>query len=162
MADAAERATLGPMKISSPAFANGDMIPEQFSQYGANQSPPLAFSGVPPDAHSLVLVIDDPDAPHGLVTHCIAFNIDPHSPGFAENHIPGDVVLGANQHGEAAYMGPKPPDREHRYFFHLYALDHQLNLPGGASRDEVEREMAGHVLAEAELMGRYAPPVAAR
>jgi Raf kinase inhibitor-like YbhB/YbcL family protein len=150
------------MKISSPAFGDGETIPDRYSQYGANQSPPLEFSDVPTDAHSLVLIMDDPDAPRGLVTHCVAFNIAPHSRGFGDNRIPGDVELGANQHGNAAYMGPKPPDREHRYFFHLYALDTRLELPGGVSRDDVERAMAGHVLATAELMGRFAPPVPAR
>jgi Raf kinase inhibitor-like YbhB/YbcL family protein len=106
--------------------------------------------------------MDDPDAPRGIFTHLVAFNIDPNSSGFRENQIPKDVRFGRNDKGQTAYAGPKPPDGEHRYFFRLYALDVRLELAIGASRVEVEGMMAGHVIAEAELMGRFATPLVPR
>lgn len=150
------------MKISSPAFDADGAIPERFTQNADNSSPPLTFSEVPENARSLVLIADDPDAPSGTFTHLLAFNIDANTNGFRENHIPTDVRLGSNDYDQAAYAGPKPPDGEHRYFFRLYALDRRLDLPNGVSRTELERAMQGHVIATAELMGRYATPLAAR
>ena len=147
------------MKIKSPEFENGGFIPERFTQYDENRSLPLNFEEVPPDARSLVLIMDDPDAPNGTFTHWIAFNIDANTSGFREDQIPKDVRLGTNDKGRAEYAGPKPPTGEHRYFIWVYALDSQLDLPHGATRSEVERAMVGHVLAEAELMGRYARPI---
>ncbi len=147
------------MKMKSPAFEDGDVIPEKYSHYAANLTPPLEFSEVPDNARSLVLIMDDPDAPHGLFTHWIVFNIDPAIRRFQEDEVPADVQQGTTSWGEAGYGGPRPPDKEHRYFFHLYALDRRLDLPNGASRDEIEAAMHGHVLAEAELMGRFAPPI---
>lgn len=103
--------------------------------------------------------MDDPDALHGLFTHWIVFDIDPKTPGFVEDEVPRDVRLGKTSWGDAGYGGPRPPDKEHRYFFHLYALNRRLKLPDGASRADVIAAMQGHVLAEAELMGRFAPPI---
>lgn len=148
------------MKLSSPAFEPNGIIPTKLSRYDADRTPPLEFSDVPAGTQSLALIMDDPDAPRGLFTHWIAFNIDPNVGRFQENKVPRDVRLGTNDWGEAAYGGPRPPDGEHRYFLHLYALDRRLDLPHGAARGEVERAIAGHVIAEAELMGRFAPPVA--
>lgn len=150
------------MKLRSSEFEDGGVIPERFTQYGDNRSPPLDFIDVPPEAHSLALIMDDPDAPRGTYTHLVAFNIDANTKGFRENHIPKDVRLGRNDAGQAAYAGPRPPDGEHRYFFRLYALDKRLDLPHGARRADVEGAMVGHVLAEAEWMGRYATPLVAR
>jgi Raf kinase inhibitor-like YbhB/YbcL family protein len=145
------------MKIQSSAFENGGMIPDRFSQFHENRSPPLDFTGVPQDALSLVLIMEDPDAPRGTYTHWITFDIDAGTAGFSENLIPKEVRLGRNDAGGAAYAGPKPPNGEHRYFFRAYALDCRLPLPNGSARTDVESAMRGHVLAEAELMGRYAP-----
>ncbi len=150
------------MKLQSPEFQPGGVMPERFSQYRENRSPPLDFVDVPADARSLVLIMDDPDAPRGTYTHWVAYNIDAGVGGFAENGVPNDVRLGRNDAGQAAYAGPRPPDGEHRYFLHAYALDTRPALPGGATRREVEQAMAGHVIADAELMGRYAPPADAR
>ena len=150
------------MKIKCSEFENGGVIPDRFSQYAVNRSPPLDFVDVPPKAQSLALIMDDPDAPRGTFTHLVAFNIDANTSGFSENHIPKDVRLGRNDYGKPEYAGPRPPDGEHRYFFHGFALDTRLDLPNGASRPEVERAMQGHVVAEAELMGRYATPVEGR
>lgn len=146
------------MKIRSSEFEHGGVIPDRFSQYRDNRSPPLAFAEVPPEARSLVLIMEDPDTAKGTFTHWVAFDIDAGARRFAENRVPQDVRLGRNDAGQAAYAGPKPPQGEHRYFFHAYALDNRLNLPAGAARPEVERAMLGHVIDEAELMGRYAAP----
>jgi len=148
------------MKLDSPAFEPGGAIPDQYSHYAANRTPPLEFSDVPEDARSLALIMDDPDAPHGLFTHWVVFNIDPDVGGFDEDELPDNVGLGMTSWGEADYGGPRPPDKEHRYFFRLYALDCLLDLPDGASRKDVEAAMKGHVIAKAELMGRFAPPIA--
>jgi Raf kinase inhibitor-like YbhB/YbcL family protein len=150
------------MKIKCSEFENNSIIPDRFSQNDANRSPPLDFVDVPAGAKSLVLIMDDPDAPRGTFTHWVLFNIDGNTNGFHENQVPKDVHHGLNDYKQPTYAGPKPPDGEHRYFFHLYALGKRLSLPEGASRRDVEGAMAGHVIAEAELMGRYATPVTAR
>jgi Raf kinase inhibitor-like YbhB/YbcL family protein len=150
------------MKIKSSDFENGGTIPDQFTQFDANRSPAIDFVDVPAAARTLVLIMDDRDAPHGLFTHWIVFNIDPNAGGFRKNEISDDVRLGKNSYEKAEYAGPKPPDGEHRYFFRLFALDQRLDLQTGTSRAEVERAMEGHVIAKAELMGRYATPVSAR
>jgi Raf kinase inhibitor-like YbhB/YbcL family protein len=148
------------MKIELPAFAEGECIPEKYSKKAGNMSPAITLSGVPRGTKSLALIMDDPDAPHGLFTHWVVYNIEPSLREFRENQVPENVAQGQNSWGEARYGGPQPPDREHRYFFHLYALDVQLPLRSGASRGEVEREMEGHVIDEADYMGRYAPHAA--
>jgi Raf kinase inhibitor-like YbhB/YbcL family protein len=150
------------MKISCPEFEYGGIIPDRFSQFHENRSLPLDFSDVPAGAQSLVLIMDDPDAPRGTFTHWVVFNIDGNSNGFRENHMPKDVMLGLNDSGEPSYAGPKPPDGEHRYFIHLYALDRRLDLPNGSTRAAVESAIDGHTIDEALLMGRYATPVMAR
>ena len=146
------------MRLKSPSFAPGGFIPGKHTRYGDDRTPPLEFKDVPRGAQSLTLIVDDPDAPHGTFTHWVAFDIDPGVNRFAEDEVPRDVRHGRNDWGEPGYGGPRPPDREHRYFFHLYALDRRLNLPTGATREDVEREMADHVIAEARLVGRFAPP----
>jgi len=148
------------MKIKSSAFESGDVIPDKYSRYHDDLTPPLEFSDLPDGTRSLVLILDDPDAPSGLFTHWVVFNIDPVVRHFAENDAPPDVLFGMTSWGEAGYGGPQPPDREHRYFFRLYALDKWLDLPQGTPREKVEAAMQGHMLAHAELMGRYAPPAA--
>lgn len=129
-------------------------MPERFSREGGNLSPPLTFTDVPAPAQSLVLIMDDPDAPRGLFTHWVVFNLPPNVGVLLENHLP-EVMLGRNDWGEVAYGGPRPPSGTHRYFFHAYALDRPLNVPRGASRGEVEAAMSGHILARAELMARF-------
>jgi hypothetical protein len=144
------------MKIESSAFKHGGTIPLRYAKRGENISPPLSFQGVPGEAKSLVLIMDDPDAPRGLFTHWVVFNVDPVA-WFAEGSVPAGAKQGKNSWGEPRYGGPQPPDREHRYFFRLFALDRTLDLREGAGRDEVEAAMRGHVMAQAEWMGRHAP-----
>jgi Raf kinase inhibitor-like YbhB/YbcL family protein len=144
------------MKISSPAFRNGERIPRQYSRQGGDKSPPLDISEVPPKAQSLTLIMDDPDAPRGTYTHWVVFDVDPRKADIAEDQVPENARQGANDWGESGYGGPKPPSGEHRYFFRLFALDTKLNLPPGSPRKEIEQAMKGHVLDQAETMGRYA------
>lgn len=142
------------MQLTSSAFRYGDSLPERFAREEGNVSPPLAFTDVPEPTRSLALIMDDPDAPRGVFTHWVLFDLEPNVGVLLENTVPGGQ-LGRNDWGEAAYGGPRPPSGTHRYFFRAYALDQRLDLPRGASRREVEQALQGHVLAQAELMGRY-------
>ena len=146
------------MRISSLAFRDGEHIPQQYSRYGDDKSPPLRIEGVPVNTASLVLIVDDPDAPRGTFTHWVVFDLDPKTVEIDEDHAPENARQGANDWAETQYGGPRPPSGEHRYFFRLYALDTKLNLPRGSDRERIENAMDGHVIAEAELMGRYAAP----
>jgi hypothetical protein len=150
------------MKINSPAFEDGGVIPEEYSRDGGDKSPPLVIDGVPPQANSLALIMDDPDAPKGTFTHWLLFNISPDTKELSENVIPIVMKQGRNDYGETNYGGPKPPSGEHRYFFKLYALDSKLSLSRGASKQELEQAMRGHTIEEAQLMGRFAAEVEAR
>jgi len=150
------------MKIKSPEFEPRGILPDRFSQFHENHSPPLDFVDVPAGARSLVLILEDPDAiSKKPFTHWVVFNIDANHHRLPENQLPKDVRLGRNDYGAPSYAGPKPPNGEHRYFFHLFALDDRLNLPEGATRGDVVRAIKGHVIEEAELIGRYATPVEA-
>ena len=147
------------MQLTSPAFQENGKIPSKFTCEGENINPALHISGVPSAAKSLVLIMDDPDVPPSvrkerMWDHWVVFNIPPTTTEIAENTQP-DGTPGRNTGGGLNYQGPCPPDREHRYFFKLYALDCQLDLPKGSHKAEVERAMEGHVLAKTELMGRY-------
>ncbi len=144
------------MKITSQAFTNGGQIPEKYTLYGDNVVPPLRFEDVPERARSLALVVDDPDAPNGTFNHWILFNMDPKTRDIKENSVPVMATQGRNDFGEVEYDGPKPPSGEHRYFFKAFALDTVLSLNRGTKRREFEREVQGHVLDSATLMGKYA------
>lgn len=143
------------MKITSSAFQQGGNIPSKFSCDGANTSPPLQISDVPSGAKSLVLVVDDPDAPSGLFTHWTVWNIPPQTSTIAEGSTPKGVQ-GTNDFGKSGYGGPCPPSGAHRYYFKIFALDRDLDLPSGAKRSQLDAAMKGHVIAQGQLMGRYA------
>jgi Raf kinase inhibitor-like YbhB/YbcL family protein len=115
----------------------------------------LQISSVPNEAKSLVLIVDDPDAPRGLFRHWIVWNIDSKTTRVAENSAPTAGVQGINDFGNRNYGGPCPPSGTHRYFFKIFALDTKLELKPGARRAELDAAMRGHVLAQGELMGRY-------
>lgn len=148
------------MRIISPAFNHGDIIPQKYGRDFANVNPPFSISGVPEGTVSLALIMDDPDVPAAagvpVWDHWVTFNMPPEMREIAEGRQPSGV-RGRGTRGELDYGGPRPPDREHRYFFRLYALDTMLPLGEGATRQELDAAMQGHVLAEAELMGRFAP-----
>ncbi|MCA1788126.1 MAG: YbhB/YbcL family Raf kinase inhibitor-like protein [Desulfobacteraceae bacterium] len=147
------------MKLTSSAFVQGEKIPVIYTCDGDNVNPPLEITGVPHEAQSLVLIMDDPDVPQnlrkdGMWDHWVVFNIPPDNHTIEEaSEPPGVAGIGTN--GETGYFGPCPPDREHRYFFKLFALDTLLDLPEKSTKAAVENAMAGHVLFHAELMGTY-------
>jgi Raf kinase inhibitor-like YbhB/YbcL family protein len=139
------------MEISSPAFKQGGIIPSLYTCEGKNTPPPLEFKHIPKEAKSLVLIMDDPDVPSWVRLDCMYDH-------WVVYDIPPDQKTGThgkNTAGKNQYTGPCPPNGEHRYFFKLYALDKTLGLPPGATKKEVEKAMEGHILAKAELMGRY-------
>lgn len=149
------------LELTSPAFDDGEPIPEQHGYETANVGPPLSISGVPDAAESLALVMDDPDAvdPAGMIwDHWVVWNVptDVEIPAGWDPSEDG-AVEGENDFGETGYGGPAPPDGEHTYEFTLYAVDTTLDLAEGATKDELERALEGHVVDEAELTGTYAP-----
>src|SRR5204862_4228129 len=133
------------MKITSSAFQEGSDIPSKFSRDGGNVNPPLRLEGTPTNARSLVLIVDDPDAPSGLFTHWLIWNIDPKTTEIAENSSP-TAVEGKNGFGKSGYGGPCPPSGTHRYFFKVYALDQMLSLKAGGQRADLDRAMQGHIV----------------
>jgi Raf kinase inhibitor-like YbhB/YbcL family protein len=143
------------MKITSSAFHEGANIPSKFTCDGSDTSPPLQIAGVPSGAKSLVLIVDDPDAPSGLFTHWLVWNIPPQTDSIAEGSAPKGVQ-GANDFGKSGYGGPCPPLGTHRYSFKIFALDRELELRSGAKRSQVDAAMKGHVIAQGQLVGRYA------
>ena len=142
------------MKITSSAFQQAASIPSKFTCDGADASPPLQISDVPSGAKSLVLIVDDPDAPSGLFTHWIVWNIPPQTGSIDEGSSP-KAVQGTNDFGKSGYGGPCPPAGTHRYYFRIFALDRELDLSFGAKRAQIDAAIKGHVIAQGELMGRY-------
>jgi Raf kinase inhibitor-like YbhB/YbcL family protein len=143
------------MKITSSAFQEGGNIPPKFTCDGGDSSPPLRIAEIPSGAKTLALVVDDPDAPSGLFTHWIVWNISPQTKAIAEGSPP-QGVQGTNDFGKSSYGGPCPPSGTHRYYFKIFALDRELSLASGTKRNQLDAAMKGHVVAQAELMGRYA------
>jgi hypothetical protein len=151
---------MAPLHLTSPAFASGDPIPEQYGYNARNVNPPLSVDGVPDDAETLALVVDDPDAmePAGKVwDHWVVWNIDPQTSEIPEDWTATGATQGQNSYGKADYGGPNPPDREHTYRFKLYALDTALALDAGMTKADLEQAMDGHVLDETVLEGTYTP-----
>ncbi|MEO8086020.1 MAG: YbhB/YbcL family Raf kinase inhibitor-like protein [Bacteroidota bacterium] len=140
------------LTITSPDFQEGKMIPEKFTCEGANISPALTITNIPKEAVSMVLIMDDPDAPNGGFDHWVVFNIEPGG-NILENSVPG--IPGVNGRGESNYTGPCPPTGEHHYHFKVYALDMMLNLKSGVSKKSVLDNIAGHVIASGEIIGLY-------
>jgi Raf kinase inhibitor-like YbhB/YbcL family protein len=143
------------VKITSPAFQERGKIPSKFTCDGSDTSPPLQITGVPSEAKSLVLIVDDPDAPGGLFTHWLVWNIPPQTSSIAEGGAVNGVQ-GTNDFGNSGYRGPCPPPGVHRYSFKVFALDRELDLHSGAKRSQVDAAMKGHVIAQGELIGQYA------
>jgi Raf kinase inhibitor-like YbhB/YbcL family protein len=140
------------LTVKSSAFENNRLIPSKYTCDGENINPPLAIEGIPEKAKSLALIMEDPDAPAGLFIHWVAWNIS--TMGIVKEH----ASLGAeglNSAKKRGYYGPCPPSGTHRYFFKLSALDTTLNLGSLAEKEDLEKAMQGHVLAQGELMGLY-------
>ena len=143
------------INVSSAAFQAGGTIPARFTCKGANLNPPLQFQGIPKAAKSLVLIVDDPDAPGGLFTHWLIWNIDPGTTQLREKSVPVGAIEGTNDFGKRGYGGPCPPSGTHRYYFRVFALDQKMDLKSGAKRSAVDRALKDHVLARGELMARF-------
>ncbi|MFM2061475.1 MAG: hypothetical protein RLZZ507_1145 [Cyanobacteriota bacterium] len=148
------------MKLTSSAFVDNGLIPTKYTCDGADISPPLNWDEIPPNTQSLALIADDPDAPRRTFVHWVVYDIPTTLNQLPEKitagkTIPSGGVQGKNDFGNFGYGGPCPPSGTHRYFFHLYALDKKLNLEAGATKNQILTAMAGHVLAKAELMGKY-------
>jgi Raf kinase inhibitor-like YbhB/YbcL family protein len=147
--------------LKSPAFANGESIPKQFSCEGSDHSPALAWNAPPSATQSFALVADDPDAPMGTWVHWVLYDLPGNARQLPEaiakqEKIAGGGTQGTNDFGKIGYRGPCPPlGKPHRYFFKLYALDALPNLKPGSSKAQLEEKMQEHILAQAELMGTY-------
>jgi Raf kinase inhibitor-like YbhB/YbcL family protein len=147
--------------ISSPSFQNGKDIPKKFTCDAEDVSPALSWTDSPQGSKSFTLIADDPDAPRGTWTHWVLFDLPAATTSLPESvpkvgELTGGGRQGTNDFPKIGYGGPcPPPGKPHRYFFKLYALDSQLNLKAGASKQEVEQAMQNHILGKTELMGKY-------
>ncbi len=140
------------MKITSPEFEHNGFIPKKFTCQGEDINPALEIKGIPENAKSLALIVDDPDAPMGTWVHWVVYNI-PLTSKIDESSVPGKQAM--NDFRRKDYGGPCPPSGTHRYFFKIYALDTEISLKQGAGKKELEKAMDGHTLAKAELIGLY-------
>ncbi len=149
------------LHISSPAFSAGESIPKKFTCDGPDVSPQLKWNDPAANTRSIALIMDDPDAPVGTWVHWVLYDLPANTRELPEGiakqeQLSSGAQQGRNDFGKIGYGGPcPPPGKPHRYFFKLYALDTKLNLKAGASKADVERAMNGHILAQAELIGRY-------
>jgi len=148
------------IKITSPAFEEGGLIPAKYTCDGADVSPPLQWQGVPEGAQSIALISDDPDAPVGTWVHWVVYNLSADTKELAEN-IPADETLasgakqGMTDFRRIGYGGPCPPGGTHRYFFKIYALETKLDLPAGAKKTDLLKAMEGHIIGQGQLIGKY-------
>ncbi|TAL49111.1 YbhB/YbcL family Raf kinase inhibitor-like protein [Patescibacteria group bacterium] len=157
-----QASTMSQLKLTSPVFEENGTIPSKYTCDGEDINPPLEISGIPADAKSLALIMDDPDAPRGIWDHWVVFNIRPTTDDQQQKSyrilegVEPEGIAGNNSWPKKGYGGPCPPSGTHRYFFKLYALDVMLDLPAGSSKGEVESAMRGHILDQIELVGLYA------
>ena len=150
------------MQITSTVFAHNGEIPTRYTCEGQDASPPLVWSGIPSGAKSLVLIVDDPDAPDPAAPrmtwgHWLLYNLPPSSAGLAEGikALPAGTLEGVNDWKRTGYGGPCPPIGRHRYFYKLYALDAALPDLNRPTKPALERAMQGHIIGQAELVGTY-------
>src|SRR2546426_12804299 len=147
-------------KVTSTAFNEGQPIPKQYTCDGVNISPPLEWSGVPKTAKTIAIVCDDPDAPGGTWVHWMLYNLPADNIGLVEN-LPATETLkaggfqGKNDFSKTGYGGPCPPSGTHRYFFKIYALDSELPLKAGATKEELMKAMEGHIVLQGQLVATY-------
>lgn len=151
------------LTLTSAAFDSGETIPAEYTCDGANISPPLAWTDVPREAESLVLICDDPDSTNGPWSHWVIYDIPTERNGLkedvpAEGRLPWGALQGRNDFGNVGYGGPcpSPPGATHHYYFRLYALDKELDIEAGATRIQVLNHMEGHILEQTELVGLFA------
>ena len=142
------------MKITT-IFANNEKIPSKYTCDGENSAPELEISDVPIDAKSLVLIVDDPDAPMGTWVHWLLYNIPVSITKIDAKNLPQEAKQGITDFGTVGWGGPCPPSGTHRYFFKLYAIDKALELPEGATKAQLENAIKDHIIEKAELIGLY-------
>lgn len=143
------------MQLLSPAFKNNDFLPSKYTCDGEGINPALQISGTPNNAQSLVLVVEDPDAPVGTFIHWTVWSFRPDLSEIAENLIPSEVVQGITSLGKTGYVPPCPPSGTHRYIFKIFALDTTLTLSSNANIRQLTEAMKGHILDSGELIGKY-------
>lgn len=143
------------MRLESFTFEHNQAIPSKYTCDGENISPPLKIFDIPLEAKSLVLIVDDPDAPRGDWVHWTLWNIPPHIVEISENSVPDGVMQGMTDFGRPGWGGPCPPSGVHRYFFKIYALDIVLDISPASGKSELEAAMAGHIIDKSELIGLY-------
>lgn len=143
------------MKIYIPSFEFNGKIPVKFTCDGINVNPEIQIEDVPPEAKSLVLIVDDPDSPSGNWSHWVVWNINPGMRMVKENGIPDGGITGVNDFLKREYGGPCPFQGEHRYFFKIFALNKALNISDKSTKSDVERAMEGFILEASEYVGRY-------
>jgi Raf kinase inhibitor-like YbhB/YbcL family protein len=150
-----EAADMSTLKLSSPAFGHSELIPAKYTCDGSDVNPPFAIENIPPEAKSLALIVEDPDAPAGTWVHWVVWNISPATREIKEHSLPSGAQEGMNDFRKRRYGGPCPPSGTHRYFFKLYALDTTLSLSANATKSTLESTMKGLILAQTELIGLY-------
>lgn len=146
--------------VQSSAFTNGGKIPDRYGFRGPNVSPPLEFRGLPAGTGSVAMIVDDPDAPAGVWVHWVIYNLPSSVTNLpeavsADAHTYRGALNGVNSWNAYGYGGPCPPSGTHRYFFKVYALDTVLPESSGMTKTKLLEAMAGHILAEGELMGTF-------
>lgn len=151
---------MGELSIESSAFSSGGEIPKKYGYKNDNVSPPIKIRGVPSDANSLALIMDDPDAMKAVGrvwVHWVIWNIVPTISEISEGSSPSGSIEGKTDFGEIGYGGPAPPDKRHTYIFKLFALKTKLDLKKGSTKAQLEEEMNGQILDQAILKGTFAP-----
>lgn len=142
------------MKLTT-VFEHNGRIPSEYTCDGQDLAPQLTISDVPENAKSLVLIVDDPDAPSGTWVHWLLYNIPTNTTVINANNLPIEAKQGMTDFGRASWGGPCPPSGTHRYFFKLYAIDTILDLPEGATKTQLEQAIQDHIIEKAELIGLY-------
>jgi Raf kinase inhibitor-like YbhB/YbcL family protein len=141
--------------LSAPAFGSGKSIPARYAYKGQNISPELRIENVPANTRSLVLIVDDPDAPSGLWTHWLVWNLPANTTDIPEGKLPRNAVEGKNSFGNVHYDGPAPPSGTHRYWFRLFALNTVLSLPSGSDSTALKSAILQHIIGVAGTFGTY-------
>ncbi|HUC88965.1 MAG TPA: YbhB/YbcL family Raf kinase inhibitor-like protein [Candidatus Paceibacterota bacterium] len=143
------------MKIESDIFINNGRIPVEYTCYGKGMQPPLKISGVPDEAKSLALIMDDPDAPSGDFVHWVIWNMSPKTSIIKNSIAPEGAMEGYTSLNKPGFVAPCPPSGIHRYNFKLYALDAVLSIPKFSNKADLTRAMDKHIIGSAEIIGLY-------
>jgi Raf kinase inhibitor-like YbhB/YbcL family protein len=148
------------IKIKSTVFEEGEPIPQKYTCDGVNVSPPLQWGSVPTDVKSIALICEDPDAPSGIWSHWVIFNLPGETTDLSEfimerEELENGAQQGLNDSGTIGYRGPCPPSVTHRYYFKIYALDVKLNLPSRITRSDLLKAMDGHIIDQGQIGGTY-------